>query len=93
MKLLTMELMSDENGSLTVPLLSLKGLESDAPFSIQICMEEEECEGDTLYVPQILLEDAGINPMDGLQVVTGEGMVIVCQSNRCDVQRIIAGGH
>ena len=92
MKLLTMEMMSDAEGTLVLPSMILKGLESEASFSMQIGLDEEESEENTLCIPQRLLDDAGIDPIAGLQVMTGDGMVVVCQSGSCDITGIIAGG-
>ncbi|MCR0206574.1 hypothetical protein MKC66_17825 [[Clostridium] innocuum] len=55
-------------------------------------MDEDESEENTLCIPQRLLDDAGIDPIAGLQVMTGDGMVVVCQSGSCDITGIIAGG-
>ena len=85
--------MSDAQGNLILPSMSLKGLESDATFTMQICMEEEEYEENTLCIPRILLDDAGINPVDGLQILTKDGMVIVCAGNQHAVTGIHAGGR
>lgn len=92
MKLLTMKILSDDEGNLITPSMTLRGLESDASFSMQIGMDEEESEENTLCIPRILLDDAGIDATDGLQVMTGDGMVVVCQRGDCDITGIIAGG-
>ncbi|EHJ7843796.1 hypothetical protein KB151_000827 [[Clostridium] innocuum] len=93
MKLLSIELLSDAEGNLIVPCMNLCGLESDAPFTIHVCMnEDDEAEGDNICIPQVLLEEANIDPFAGLQVMTGDGIVAVCQSDQCDVIKMIAGG-
>lgn len=92
MKLLTMSMMSDEEGNLILPALTLRGLESDATFTMQIGVDEEESEENTLCIPRILLDDAGLDASTGLQVMTGDGMVVVCQRGDCDITGIIAGG-
>lgn len=92
MKLLTMSMMSDEAGNLILPSMTLRGLESDASFTMQIDMGEEESEENTLCIPRILLDDAGIDASGGLRVMTGDGMVVVCQRSDCDITGIIAGG-
>lgn len=92
MKLLTMSMMSDEEGNLILPSMTLRGLESDASFMMQIDMGEEESEENVLCIPRILLDDAGIDASGGLRVMTGDGMVVVCQRSDCDITGIIAGG-
>ena len=93
MKLLTMEMISDAQGNLNLPSMSLKGLESDASFTMQVCTEEEEYEDNTLSIPKILLDDADIDPEEGLQVMTKEGMVIVCAGNQQAIAGIHTGGR
>lgn len=92
MKLLTMKILSDDEGNLITPSMTLRGLESDASFSMQVSMDEEESEENTLCIPRALLDDAGIDASAGLRVMTGDGMVVLCQRGDCDITGIIAGG-
>lgn len=91
MKLLTMEVMSDEQGCLLLPSMTLKGLESEVSFSLQICMEEEH-EKDAFCIPQILLEDAGIDPVNGIRIMTGNGIIAITQEDQSDIEHVLCTG-